>query len=454
MALKLKPYQKETIRGITHFDGRSLVALDMGLGKTIISLRWLVRNDACPAIVVCPASVKWQWQDEAWEQCGLSSIVVTGRSPEGKMTVNPKRFDLIIINYDILDGWVDWIRENFKPTTIVLDECHNCKNWLAKRSKAVKRLARKVPHILALSGTPLTNRPVELWFIANLLWPDTFSSFTSFTNQYCQRRRTRWGWQYRGAKNLDKLHKKLKRAGMIRYRKKDVLKELPDKTRHIIPVDIICRLEYLRKEQGTVRWLQAMRKNKTKSNVAEAFTKLTILRHKAAELKLNSAFNWIDNFLAESDQKLVVFAWHKNIVRKIRERYNSATITGETLPQDRRREVRKFMHNPKCRVFCGNIKAAGSGIDGLQRVASDVVFLELPWTPADLVQAEDRLFRIGQARGVNVHIIIAKDTVEQEVMKILQTKQAIFDQTLDGKESTELAIFDQLVQALTKGRRR
>lgn len=454
MTVKLRKYQKDTIKRVTEFKGRALLALEMGLGKTICALHWAARKKKLPVVVVCPASIKWQWQDEAWEHYGLSSVVCTGRQPKGDVSINPTEFDVLIINYDILEGWVPWIDKHFKPKTIIIDECQHAKNPKAKRTKALKKLCKKKPHILALSGTPMTNRPVELYPIINAICPGMFGSFMAYTEQYCSRRRTRWGWEYRGAKNLDRLHRQLKKHCMIRYRKRDVLKELPAKERHVITLDIVRRLEYMKAERDLTSWLKKISRTRARqSKKAEQVAKMMILRQLAAELKMKYAFDWIDTFLDGSDRKLVIYVWHKKIVRMIEERYNCAVITGDTAPHERKQQVSKFCKNPKCRVFVGNIKAAGSGIDGLQKSASDVAFLELPWSPADLEQAEDRLHRIGQNNGVQVHILVARDTIEHDLMRILQTKKGILDQTLDGEEKTDLVIFDQLVAKLQKGRK-
>lgn len=452
--LRLRRYQHKTIKQIGKFKGRALLALDMGTGKTITSLVWAFKNDKLPAVVVCPASVKWQWQDEAWKHAGLSSIVATGRSPKGKGHIHTKDIDLFIINYDILPGWIKWIDKNIKPKTIILDECHYCKNQQAKRTKAVKKLCKKISHVLALSGTPLTSRPNELFPIINILSPKQFPSFTDFSNTYCKRRKTPWGWKYTGAKNLNRLNKLLLKYNMIRLRKEDVLKELPDKEIQVIPVEMICRLEYLKKESRVKQWLQRQAEQRqSKVREPEAQSKMLILKQTAAKLKLKSVFNWIDDFLAESDEKLVVFAWHKEIVRKINERYNCAIITGETPPEERKKEIRKFNKNPKCRIFCGNIKAAGTGVNGLQTASSNVVFIELPWTSADLNQAIDRLHRIGQNHKVHIRLLVARDTIEHDLVRILQSKHAIFSETLDGRASKELNVFDQLMHALKKRKR-
>lgn len=419
--------------------------------NTLTSLRWAVDNEAFPLVVVCPASVKWQWQDEAYDKFGLSSIVCEGRSPDGKRSIDPRQFEILIINYDILNGWVKWIRRNFKPKTIIADECHYLKNRKAKRTKAFRRLVRKKKHVIALSGTPLVNRPVELFPVLNILRPDKFGSFVSFTETYCRRRRTKWGWEYKGAKNLDKLHRRLKKSCMIRYRKEDVLTELPTKTRQVVPLDMTKKLEYLKAERNLTAWLRKRSFMKAqKASKAEEVSKMMILRQMAAELKMVHVFNWIDDFLEESNEKLVLFAWHKKVINLVANRYNSAVITGEVPAHKRKAEISKFQHNSKCRIFIGNIKAAGTGVNGLQKVSSEVAFLELPWSPADLVQAEDRLHRFGQRKRVRISYLVARGTIEHMLMDMLQKKKGILDQTLDGINKTDLAIYDQLVHELKR----
>jgi len=256
--MKLYPFQAEDVERMRQFNGRVLLASTMGLGKTVQALSYLTTTPgALPAVVVCPASVKFVWEQEA-ERMGVSSIVLSGRAP---YEVEP--VDLYIINYDILvdkvkifrngrmkvlgGAWLKTLRR-FQPQTIIIDECHFAKNPKSKRTKAIKKLCRKIPHVLALSGTPMTNRPAELWPTLNLLRPDVWPAFWPFAQSYCGLTHGYFGWDWSGATHLDKLNVQLTKYVMIRRRKEDVLKDLPAKLRDTVP----CVM----RDPGTYHWAE------------------------------------------------------------------------------------------------------------------------------------------------------------------------------------------------------
>jgi SNF2 family DNA or RNA helicase len=170
----------------------------------------------------------------------------------------------------------------------------------------------------------------------------------------------------------------------------------------------------------------------------------------AAELKLPSVFTWIDNFLAESDEKLVVFGVHHKILIPLYQRYKkiSVLINGQVTGKDRQRAIDKFQHDKRCRFLFGNYRAAGVGAD--HTAASTGISVELPWTPAEAIQGEDRLSRIGQRLPVNFFYLVAKGTIEERHCELLQKKQSeILDPVLDGKKNKrDFSIYEQLEKEL------
>lgn len=447
---ELRPFQKQGVNQIDRFNGRSLLADDLGLGKTIQSLAWMIRNRIHPLIVVCPAVLKYQWEAQALMHFNVRSEILEGRRPEHNRICGPAR--ITIINYDILEAWLD-VLIAMNPQGVIVDECAAVKNRKAKRTKAVQKLCENVPHIIAVSGTPMLNRPVELYNALNLVRPDVFRSFFKFATRYCAPKKTPWGWQFKGATNVPELHALLKRTCMIRRLKKDVLQDLPPKTRSVIPMDISNRQEYSNAVSNFRKWLiekhGQVRANKALR--AEALTQMGYLKRLAARLKLEEVEKWIDNFLEETDEKLVVFGIHTSVIDQLHQKYKdiSVTLTGQTPHGQRKRTIEQFKSMAETRLLIANIDVGGLGLN--LQFASNVAIIELPWTPGQCTQAEDRVYRIGQVNPANIYYLVARNTIEVQLCDLIQKKQEVLTAVLDGDgNGEELDILDQLMRNIIR----
>lgn len=426
-------------------------------GKSLESLTWINRyqhkRGTLPALIVCPASLKWNWESEAWNHVKMRAQVLEGRSPPSKARLG----DLVIINYDILKPWMDILREH-KFRTIVIDECQFISNRNRQRSKLVRLLCRRVPYRLALSGTPLTNRPAELWNILNLLRPKLYPSFFSYAKTHCSPRRNPWGWTFKGAEKLPELHRNLKRTMMIRRLKSDVLKDLPEKSRHIFRIHLNKKDQekYKQASDDIIKWLKQWDPAKVpKAQKAKRLVQLGYLKRMSAELKLPFVIEWIDQYLNESDGKLVLMGIHKTVMDPLWDRYKNQAVlvTGSVRGNKRRMAVEAFQSNKRCRLFLGNIRAAGVGLT--LTAANTMAFAELGWTPGEHTQGEDRIHRIGQKDGASCYYLIADETIETPLCQLIQEKQKVLDQVLDGRSDgrSSLDIFNQLHLELVRGKR-
>lgn len=453
MATKLKKYQRKGVKKIERFNGRVLLADEMGLGKTIQALTYIKRHpELRPVVVICPATLKWVWELQAKRHVGLRATILNGTKPqEHKNIITHNNF--LILNYEIVQGWLPYLIK-LKPKILIIDECHYQKSSKAKRTKAIHKLVRQVniPHVIAISGTPLTNRPAELFTTLHLLWPMNFPTFHAFGWRYCKPKRRPWGWEFNGASHLDELHESLLNLGMIRRLKKDVLTELPDKIRQVIPCSLKRIKEYEEAQRDFISWLRKESAVKAdKAAQAEAITKLGYLKRFAAKLKMGFVKKWVDDFLEREDGKLVLFCTHRKIIRKLHKRYKeiSVVVDGSVTGKKRKYAIEQFQTNKKTRIFIGNIKAAGVGID--LWAASVCAFVELDWVPGNHTQAEDRLHRIGQKKVVMVYYLIAKKTIEEKLCKIIQQKQEVLTNTLDGKKvKNDFNVFSKLQKILLK----
>lgn len=467
MTTKPYAYQKKGVRKIQHFRGRALLADDMGLGKTFQSWLWRKRfQPGSKTVVVCPAVVKENWVREAAQHVGERVEALYGQKPparRGRTHTLSDRTRAFIINYDILGAgrrgksWLKLLRR-WKPDLVIVDEIQNIKTRTAKRTKWVRELCRGVKHVVGLGGTAgVENCPAELFPFLNIVRPDIFDSFFAFAKEYCNPKRTPWGWDFRGSKNLDKLHPLLLRTCMIRRKKSDVLKDLPAKTRSVVPLLIPRLKEYKEAEKDIIRFLAKVSKKKArKAAKAEKLVKIGHLKRLAAELKLGQVVRWVEDFReANPGGKLLLFGVHKSVLRPVFERFkrSAVLVTGEVTGKKRQAAIDRFNTDPKCWLFVGNTQAAGVGWSC--RSASTVVFCELDWTPGRHVQAEDRVY--GLKRGVagvpvTVYYLVAKGTIEEQLCRILQTKQKNLDAILDGGSSTSsFDIMAELERALLAG---
>lgn len=444
------PYQNQGVKTIESFGGRALLADEMGLGKSLSALLY-IRNhpEARPVVVVCPASLKYNWVREAEVHVKMRVAVLEGQKPPsgGLAVAEP----LVVINYDILQHWVSHLRK-LKPKIVILDESHYLGNRATKRTKSCKALCDKVPHVLALSGTPLVNRPVELYPTLNILRGDLFPAFYSFAHRWCGPTFGPYGWNFNGSSNTEELNNLLSKHLMVRRLKKDVLDQLPAKSRQIVLLDMDERKEYEHALTNFKGWLMQYHPEKVgKTDRAAALAQITHLKGIIARGKLRPVTDWIDSFLRQTDRKLLVFCVRRLVVQALCTKYKGlcARVDGSVTGKDRQLAFDRFTRDPKCRVFVGNIKAAGVGWNGT--AASDVCFVELGWTPGEHTQAEDRIHRIGQKGAAVAHYLIARDTIEEKICKLIQKKQETADAVLDGgKVIQSLDVFDQLLKALKK----
>ena len=445
LSRQLKPFQRAGVRYLLQ-QRRSFLADEQGLGKTVEALATLEADGAYPAIVVCPASLKLNWmrEIERWLPARSAQMLEGTRGP-----IAPS--ELTVINYDIVAARLGSLAA-LKPRALVLDESHYCKNQRAQRTQAAQQLAASVPReglVLALTGTPVMNRPPEL--ISQLRILGRLGDFGSGAQ---------FGQRFRGPDAHRRLHWHLRARCFARRLKADVLPQLPAKTRAVVPVALDNEPEYRLAEQDVIAWLRSQPLDLRELDArvaaalrAERLVRLNALKLLAARGKLHAALHWIHDFLS-SGEPLVVFARHREIQRAVLERFPDALhVLGEDSQRARDQAVRAFQESgPSARPARANqlivcsIEVAGQGIT-LTR-SSNVAFLELDWTPARHDQAEDRCHRIGQQDAVNATYLLAADTIDETIATLLERKRAVIGAVTDGREEDEHGIVDALVAEL------
>lgn len=346
---------------------------------------------------------------------------------------------------------------NYYAAGVLVSNCHRAKARPIKNKKGavikgkgtagLQAIAKPIPYFMALSGTPILNRPEEIWTLLNMLLPGMFPSYWKFVKRYCAARPTPWGWDVSGRSNTKELHALLKETVLIRRMTVDVLKELPPIRRTAVPVAITNRKEYEACKAEFDMWM-AQSKGGPSIPTANALARLSALDQITALGKMSAAKEWIENFLEQED-KLVVFAFHKNIINALKELFPdiSRVIDGSVSLPLRHEHVKAFQTDPSVRLMIGNYKAAGEGLT--MTAAHTTLFIEFPWTPGGCSQAEKRVHRIGQVDSVMGYYMVGEDTVDEKRCKILHRKQKVLDAVLEGKEqSTSVDSVQELLEQL------
>lgn len=439
----LEPFQWAGVRYVLDAR-RAFLADEQGLGKTVEALAALEADDAYPAIVVCPASLKLNWAREAARWLPHRSVAVL----EGRRAA-PATAEITILNYEIAAAARDALART-RPRALVVDESHYVKNPRAKRTQAVRRLAAAVAPDglrLALTGTPVLNHAEELVAQLRVLGRvEEFGSGAAFAR-----------WFGQGDRSEERLHWHLRRRCFVRRLKSEVLPQLPAKRRVVVPVALSNEAEYRIAEQDVVAWLRTQPLDLAELDAkiaatlrAERLAQLGTLQRLAARGKLPAALAWIGDFLA-SGEPLVVFARHVEVQRAVLERFpGAAHLIGADGVAAREAAVRAFQDPDGPQLVVCATRVAAQGIT-LTR-ASNVCFLELEWTPAMHDQAEDRCHRMGQRDAVTAWYLLAAETIDETMARLIQSKRVHVAAVTEGRRLDGDGLVDEVIRELRDGR--
>lgn len=438
-------------------------------GKTIEALGYINSNDNVErVVVVCPASLRINWKNEAekWLVRDFDIGIVSGTKDEDW----PDDSNFIIINYKVLKAHHDRMREQ-EWDVLIADESHFVKENTAQRTqylvgksewnKEEREYEYEIEPVPAkkrifLTGTPMPNRPIELWTQVNYLRPDVFSDgdFWDFAERYCNAHNNGYGWDLKGSDHLGELQKRLRANVMIRRLKKDVLSELPPKQRQVIEIppngmsglvqrekDAIQNLEDdLKRLKACVELAKASDdpedyKNaveKLREGVAAAFSEISRIRHETALAKVDYVIEHLEN----TDEPVVVFAHHNDVAEAIANHFgDDSFLVTQKVEKDERQELADRFQDGERRVFVGTIGTCGVGLT-LNR-ASLVVFAELDWVPGNLSQCEDRCHRIGTDSTVVAQHLVLEGSLDAYMAEKIVKKQEVLSQALDNVEKDE-----------------
>ncbi len=399
--MDLYSFQEETIEFIQRRQ-RSIVSHSPGLGKSACAI---LAADL-PVLVVCPASLvlNWRREIELWrpEAAGEFSVVSYGSRVLRKL------------HHSTLTRLY---------RTLVVDEVHYLKSHEATRSRVVCRIIGRFEKVVALSGTVVPNRPIELWPLLHSMGI-TDRSYFSFAYRYAAAYRNHWkGLDVRGASHVPEL-RELIRPHLIRYTKAQVMPELPPKTWRVIALDLP------RPQQERSFSLADL----SELEESVAFEALSDLLRIHGERKVPMALEHIENVLTGA-RKVIVFAHHREVVAALVEglaTYRPVSLVGGMSPRVKQAAVDAFQTDLECRVFVGQNTAAGVGIT--LTAASHVVIVEGSWVPGELEQMADRAHRIGQRDNVTVDILTISGSIDEHMVARALSKQGVIDAVVPVSE--------------------
>jgi SWI/SNF-related matrix-associated actin-dependent regulator 1 of chromatin subfamily A len=449
MDLSSYPLYPHQVTGVEFLArrGRAILGDDMGLGKTrqaIIALK-----ESAPTgvfLIICPASLKLNWAREIRMVDTDARIDVLGVS--GYEHPQPQ---WVIVNYDLLARNADRLRK-VAWTGVALDEAHFIKNASQRSSQALKILGVSEDKragvagprlVFLLTGTPMPNRPRDLFNLLRAVGHPSARSFLSFARQYCGAYRNNYGWVTDGASNIAELNLLLKEV-MLR-RKKDEVLDLPPKIRSWVPLQITGDAAWNANE-GFLNWF--LGSDASRPNDTEFLARITRLRVALHKAKHAACAERIKDVVASGQKVLVFTSYTEGITRHKKTLGDQAvTITGADNAKQRMKAMDAFQKDPNVTVALCNLIAGGVGLN--LTAATHVIFQDLDWVPANHLQAEDRCYRIGQDKQVTVEYLLANGTLDTYIARLLEAKLKLV-QAVEADEAPDASILKGLQEELTR----
>ena len=440
----LFPFQQEGVGWLVRAGGVGLVADDMGLGKTAQALAWMRHAQIARAIVVAPASVALNWTREAARfYPGLHAVAAFKQKDMDKLVANPPPEPfMVVVTWDGARRlWASLLA--LEAQALVADEAHYAKSLDAQRTRALIWLGSTMPHRILLSGTPMRNRPRELFPLLHLLDPVRFRAFVPFGERYCGPKLQRFGARhvrtYDGASHTGELNILL-RLHMIRRTKLEVLTQLPPKRVQRLPLPVVPAI------QRQLKVAMQVLRDEQHEGGHRGLGLITQIRQEVGLAKVPAALEWLEA-LREADEPAVMFTHHLSVlealVAECRARgWRYTRIAGDTSAVLRQQAVNDFQEG-RVDVMLAT-EAAREGIT-LTRAAY-LAFVEYFWVPGDMAQAGDRIWRIGQTREVFVTVLHLEGSLDDHVARVIDRKNKVIDAVQDNR-SIEAEILREVLES-------
>ena len=419
--MKLRKYQEKGVDFLKHRK-YAMIADEMGLGKTAQAIMALPRKSK--VLIICPATAKIGWKNQFQIWVNERNIQIINSSKD-KLNYHAR---VVIVNYDLIgrkDRKLFKVLMNTTFTHIVCDEAHRLKNPKAARAKRTldkRGLIRRTDRMWFLTGTPMKNRPIDLFYIINSTMPELlvpFNSYLKFAYRFCAAYEDGYGLDVSGCSNAKDLEQRVSKF-MIRREIKDVLNEMPEVSMNIIELQCSSQgKKLIKREEQKTKFVDEDGEESILMGEAAR------IRQTVAKYKLPQSVQFIKDTLEEVD-KVVIFYWHTSVLdeltRKLKD-FNPVSISGKTTPNKRQGIVDEFVNDKDVKVFIGQIVACGEALDGLQHGTNTCIFVEPSWSSTDMDQCIGRLRRMDVIQKVSAYILVIEDTIEAQMMKTIKWKK-------------------------------
>ena len=437
-----RDYQLEAL-GFGLEKGSIINGDDVGLGKTFEGIMYAETTNSFPCLVIVPASVKYNWKEKWLEITKGKRSVSVIESKETRKHSNNWDADVVIINYDIIGKkqgkgttmkFPELVGDNWKM--VIFDEAHFLKNKTSQRSQAAKKITQISEDIIIqlLTGTATMSKPSELWNLLKLIKKDDLIAvdWYQFVRRYCGGYRGKFGWVTDGATNTLELNKKLRETCYIRREKREVLSEMPDVTKQVLQMPITNKRAIDSASTDLIQYIMDTKGEEAAEAAMEAehLVALGLMRKLSIEGKIKAIEQYLRDW-KESGKKLVVFGIHKEQLIYLSKRFKSPLIAGGVSSKKKQEMVKDWQVSDDQFLFA-NIESAGTGVDGLQNVCSNMLIIELPWRPSDLTQVIGRLDRSGQEEAVTVTFALSYDTIDEQMYEMLADKELVTEAVNKG----------------------
>lgn len=439
------PHQKEAIEKLVG-SKRFILADDMGVGKSCSTIIAALETKAKKILVVCPASLKINWQREIAIYSDKSVFIAEGK----KFSTE---HDIVIVNYDILKNFYDIknphdsVIGQINFDLIILDEAHMVSNSQAARTKIINSFTKKTKYLWLLTGTPMTNRPINYYNLLNLIESPVAQNWMAYAIRYCEGYQFRAGnrkiWNVNGASNLEELRERT--SGQILRRLKEDVLDLPDKI--ITPIYLKTTSKEYKDLMGEYyEWLD---KEEGSSSLTVQFSKLMQIRKLIANEKVKETIEFAQNII-DQDKKVIIFTNFTETLQMIHNHFGkqSVYLDGSCNKTQRQYAVDQFQENDKIKVFVGNLKAAGVGLTLTK--AEAVIMNDLSFVPAEHAQAEDRAYRYGQKNNVLIYYPLFINTIEGAIYDILNNKKKIIGTVMGDISSDPGDTVEEILKSINR----
>lgn len=443
--ISLRTYQVDAIEFARSRSGVGIL-LGMGSGKTSVASASVLSSIGfeSPVLIIGPLISRGTWcgkNSDLTKYFGVNCLPLEGRKNASSEPFKKSKF--FFANFDILSSWQPWISHHLRPHALIIDESQNIKNPRSQRTREIHNISRlsTVKKRLFLTGTPILNRPEELWPQLQAIAPDQFGSYFAFRKRYCNLERGPYGWVAKGLSNENELRERLE--DLIFYRpRSEIMSELPSITRQNVEVDLDPerRSTYNEIWADVRRWYKKNKFALADGIKGETLVRITKLLQTASLGKINSTIEITKDALS-SHKKVVVFTYFRETAKKITSGLkNCAKIygpfDGSSSIESRIKGSEAFAENSSGAVFIGTMDAVGVSLNALS-CASCVVFSDLTWVPAKILQAEKRVHRPGQKLPVNAIYVTATDTIDGDLFDVLSAKADTIERVLSDDSASD-----------------